>query len=167
MITRFEKLLLAAATLLTGLTGLLFAWLKYFVKGSDPYSVVNHPYQPALLSAHVLAAPALLFAFGLVARDHIVGKYRDPRARRGRRSGILATWVLLPMVFSGYALQVLTSPDSRRFAGALHLAAGILFLVLYAAHVLLASRPSPGEGSVRGQPPARPGRRLKRRKDAL
>ena len=134
---RFERILLFASVVLTGSTGLVFAWMKYLMKSSDPYSVVNHPWQPYFLSAHVLASPALLFAAGLITREHILGKYRDPKARRGRRTGILAAWLLLPMVASGYAIQVLTSQGPRQWVSWAHLAAGAFFLLLYVAHVLL------------------------------
>ncbi|PYQ12489.1 MAG: hypothetical protein DMH00_06155 [Acidobacteria bacterium] len=149
MIGRFEKLLLATATVLAGGSGLVYAWMKYITANRDPFSVVNHPWQPYMLSAHVLSAPALLFAFGLIVREHILGRYRDPRARRGRRTGILASWLLAPMVASGYALQALASQSPRRATGLFHLGAGILFLVFYAAHVILGSRGLPAQGSLR------------------
>ena len=158
MIGRFERILLVAATLLTGATGLIFAWMKFLVKNSDPFSVVNHPWQPYFLSAHVLAAPILLFAFGLIAREHVVSRYRDTRARRGRRTGILAVWIGLFMVVSGYALQVLTSQAPRSAIGLGHLGAGMLFLLLLSAHSLLGRRGSASDGILRNN-----GRGRKRR----
>ena len=150
MISRFEKIFLNICTFLTAATGLVYAWMKYLIRPSDPYSVVNHPWQPGLLSAHVLAAPLLLFGFGLIAREHILGRYRDPRARGGRRTGILAALALVPMVSSGYLLQVVTSAQNRTIAGILHLAAGILFLAVYGFHLALA-----GTSPARRQAPKR------------
>ena len=158
-----------AAVLLTGGSGLAYAWMKYLLKSSDPFSVVNHPWQPFLLSAHVLAAPALLFALGLITREHIVGKYRDPKSRRGRRTGIVLAWILPPMVATGYGLQVLTSRGPRQIMGWAHLAVGILFLFLYGTHALLSSPGRVREGVSRaGRSPTPVGqRRLKRQGDAL
>lgn len=169
MISRFEKALLVVTVILTGATGLGYACMKYLLKSSDPFSVVNHPWQPLLLSAHVLAAPALLFALGLITREHIVGKYRDPKARRGRKTGILMAWILLPMASTGYGLQVLTSRGPRQIMGWAHLGIGTLFLLLYGAHALLAS---PGKSRERVPRPRRPAapvptRRLKRQGDVL
>ena len=138
MISRFERIFLNLSTILTAVTGLVYAWMKYLLTPSDPYSVVNHPWQPGFLSGHVLAAPLLLFGFGLIAREHILGRYRDPRARGGRRTGILAALALVPMVSSGYLLQIVTSSGSRTLVGILHLAAGILFVTAYGFHLALA-----------------------------
>jgi len=138
LITRFEKALLAIAVLAAGGTGLALAWVKHLMTSPDPFSVVNHPWQPYLLSAHVLAVPGLLFAVGLITREHILGRYRDAKARRGRRSGIVLAWVLPPMVTSGYAIQVLTSRGTRDWLGWLHLGMGMIFLGFYGFHALTA-----------------------------
>ncbi|MCI0567942.1 MAG: hypothetical protein L0Z52_07100 [Acidobacteria bacterium] len=169
MISRFEKILLITTVFLTGGTGLAYAWMKYLMKSADPFSVVNHPWQPFLLAAHVLAAPALLFALGLITREHIVGKYRDPKARRGRKTGIVLAWILPPMVVTGYGLQVLTSRGPRQIMGWAHLAVGVLFLLLYGAHALLSSPGKAREGVSRAARSAAPvaARRLKRQGDAL
>ncbi len=140
MISQFEKVLLNIATLLTAGTGLIYAGMKYLMKPTDPFSVVNNPWQPAFLSGHVLVAPLLLFAFGLITREHILGRYRDPRSRRGRRSGVLATASLAPLVLSGYLIQVITEGGARRAMALLHLACGLLFLVAYGTHLVLAAR---------------------------
>jgi len=140
VISRLERILLNLSTFLTAATGLVYAWMKYLVRPADPYSVVNHPWQPGFLSGHVLVAPLLLFGLGMIAREHILGRYRDPRSRGGRRTGILTTLALVPMVSSGYLLQVVTSARSRNIAGILHLAAGLLFLAAYGLHLALAER---------------------------
>ena len=169
MISRFERTLLVVTVVLTGATGLAYAWMKYLLKSADPFSVVNHPWQPLLLSAHVLAAPALLFALGLITREHIVGKYRDPKARRGRKTGILMAWIRLPMASTGYGLQVLTSRGPRQIMGWAHLGFGMLFLLLYGAHAVLASPGKSKEGVSRARRPTTPvpTRRLKRQGDVL
>jgi hypothetical protein len=169
VISRLERFLLVSTVLLTGGTGLTYAWMKYLLASADPFSVVNHPWQPFLLSAHVLAAPALLFALGLITREHIVGRYRDPKARRGRKTGILLAGILLPMVATGYGLQVLTSQGSRNVMGWSHLAVGVFFLILYAAHTLLASPGKAREGAsrVKQSKAPIPRRGLKRQGDVL
>jgi hypothetical protein len=155
LIGRVEKLLLVWSTLLAGGTGLILAWMKYLARSSDPYSVVGHPWQPWFLSAHVLISPFLLFAFGLIARDHVLGRYRDKRAQKGRRTGIGAALVFLALAASGYGLQVLVGQGPRRVVGYFHLAAGIAYLLAYASHALLAAGARNGGPRVAGRPQAR------------
>jgi hypothetical protein len=165
VIGRTEKILLLAASVATGLTGLLYGWMRHFARSEDPFSAVGHPWQPQIAALHILAAPLLVFGLGLIARDHIVGRFRDPRARRGRKTGIVAAGLVLPMVASGYALQTFGLQRWRDATGWLHLGLGLLYLVLLAAHLRLAS---PGAGTAgrapREAPPLpRGARRLKRR----
>jgi hypothetical protein len=165
VIGRWEKILLLVASLATGLTGLVYGWMRHFARSEDPFSVVSHPWQPQVAALHILAAPLLVFGIGLIARDHIVGRFRDPRARRGRRSGIVAAGLLIPMVASGYALQTFGSQSWRDATGWLHLGLGILYLLLLAAHLRFAS-PGAAPGGRAGreaEPEARGRRRLKRR----
>lgn len=151
--SRLERILLNLTTLLTAATGLVYAGMKYLVEPADPFSVVNHPWQPLLLSTHVLAAPLLLFGLGLITREHIIGKYRDLRTRKGRRTGILTALTLVPMVGSGYLLQVLTSRGGRDAAGVIHLASGIVFLVAYGLHLAAGARHSRGKDAANGLQP--------------
>ena len=165
MIGRYETILLLVASLATGLTGLVYGWMRHFARSQDPFSVVSHPWQPQVAALHILAAPLLVFALGLIARDHILGRFRDPRARRGRKTGIVAAVLLIPMVASGYALQALGSQAWRDATGWLHLGLGLLYLLLLAAHLRFSS-PGVGQGARGAREPA-PGkvgrRRLKRR----
>ncbi|HEV8336962.1 MAG TPA: hypothetical protein VGR67_11130 [Candidatus Polarisedimenticolia bacterium] len=140
MIRRGEKILLWLSTVLTAGSGALYAWMKYLMKPEDPLSVVNHPWQPGLLAAHVLAAPLLLFGIGLITREHILGRFHDPRARKRRLSGTMVALAAAPMVASGYLLQVLTAAPARRTAGLIHLALGAAFVTAYSLHAALGRR---------------------------
>jgi hypothetical protein len=142
MIHRGEKILLWLSTILTAGSGALYAWMKYLMKPQDPLSVVNHPWQPGLLAAHVLAAPLLLFGIGLITREHIFGRFQDPRARKRRLSGTTVALAAAPMVASGYLLQVLTAAPARRAAGLIHLALGVAFVTAYSLHAALGRRAS-------------------------
>ena len=146
MISRWEKIFLGLSVLLAAATGLTYAWMKFFMKTADPISVVNHPWQPVVLSAHVLAAPLLLFALGLIARDHILGRFRDPRSGKARPSGLLGVLAMVPMVATGYLTQVLTSAEGRRTMGLVHLGAGLGFLAAYAYHVRWRGRRAAADG---------------------
>jgi hypothetical protein len=113
--------------------------MKYLMTGSDPFSAIHHPWQPHALSLHVIAGPAAVFALGLIARDHILDRLLDTRQRRGRAGGIVILALAVPMIASGYLMQVLTDPGIRRVLAGAHVVSGALYALLFAGH-LLASR---------------------------
>ena len=79
----------------------------------------------------------MVFALGLIARDHIIDRLSDPRQRRGRASGVIIVALALPMIVSGYLLQVVTDPAVRRALAAIHIAGGGLYVLLFAGHLVV------------------------------
>ena len=138
--SRFENILLQATTWLSTLTGFIFLVMKYGMSSDDPYSVLGHPWQPHFLAAHVLIGPAFVFALGLISREHVVGLFFNDLVPRGRRSGASTIMLAAPMILSGYLLQVITHPFMRRLLVVLHVAAGILFIAVFALHLAGAAR---------------------------
>ncbi|HYV19031.1 MAG TPA: hypothetical protein VFC25_08380 [Verrucomicrobiae bacterium] len=134
--TRLERWLLDLSIGLSALTGSVYYVMKEWMRPRDPYSVLGHPWQPHVLSAHVLVGPVVIFALGLIAREHIVDRIVSGKPQTGRRTGLLITSLALPMVLSGYLLQVVTSPAPRRFVSLLHLVSGLLFALLFVSHLL-------------------------------
>jgi hypothetical protein len=131
--TPFERRSLWASTLLVGLTGLGFTWAKYLASSDEAWSVVNHPLEPWFLKAHVLTAPLFLFAVGLVTTRHIL-----PHLRNGittsRRTGLIMVWTILPMVVSGYLLQVINVAEWLSPVAYAHIMTGLVFLVGFLLH---------------------------------
>ena len=74
---RFERILLIGSSLLTAFSGAVYGVMKYLVTSSDPYAVVNHPWQPFFLKFHILASPFLVFALGLIFRGHVLDRWRS------------------------------------------------------------------------------------------
>jgi hypothetical protein len=132
---RWELFLLHASVLAIAVSGVVYGFMKYVMTGSDPDSPLGHPWQPGVLKAHVLAAPFLVFAFGLVARGHALPKWRSGE-KTGKKSGISLLGLVAPLVLSGYAVQVFTGDSLRRETGWGHTATGVLYLLAYAAHLL-------------------------------
>src|SRR5690606_30891762 len=91
----------------TGATGLAYLWVKYAMEPTEPFAVINHPIQPWLLKAHLLTAPFLVFAVGMIALRHVWLHYRSG-VLRGRRTGIISGLTLLPMILTGYLIQSVT-----------------------------------------------------------
>lgn len=133
--SRFERALLHLSTLVSTLTGLVYLVMKYLMKSEDPFTVLGHPWQPHFLAAHLLTGPVVIFALGLIAREHIVGLYIDPGVRRGRRSGMSLILLATPMVFSGYLLQIVTEPGPRKALVVTHVASGLLFALFFLGHL--------------------------------
>ena len=163
--TGTEKVLLWGSTLVVGITGLVYAWMKYLLPPIDPYSPVHHPLQPLVLKIHLVAAPFLVFAVGLVFMQHIWGQFRSGM-KRGRRSGTSTMLTLAPMVLSGYLIQTVTADSWIFWLAMVHLGTGSLFLLGFMSHQVAtwtrqaaarrraASRPVPGRQPPPAAPPA-------------
>jgi len=134
----FERWLLHVATVITAATGFVYCGMKYLMRREDPFSAVNHPWQPHVLALHVLAAPLLVFALGLITREHIIGRFLDERPQRGRASGAATILVAFPMIVSGYLIQIVTDPPVRRVLIVIHVASGALFALWFVVHLMLA-----------------------------
>lgn len=121
------------ATGVLSLTGLAWAWMRYLLEPADEFSVVNHPAEPEVRIGHLLVAPLALFLWGLVWRSHVWARWRVGVQQR-RRTGFLLMVLVLPMVASGYLLQV-TDDESWRLAWTwMHAVTGTAFAALYLIH---------------------------------
>lgn len=138
--SRPQVFYLHVTVVLTALTGVVYAVMKYFMKPVDEFSVVNHPLQPYMLDLHVVVAPFLVFAFGWIFADHIWPKFRfgDPR---NRKSGLAAMSMIVPMTLSAYLLQVSTNEGVRKAMAAAHWITSGLFVIVYLAHLI--GKPKP------------------------
>ena len=129
----FQKWLLLGSSAATGLTGVVYAWMKYLLEPTEPWAVINHPWEPWMLKAHILVAPVLVFAVGLIATDHIWKHYRL-RVRARRRSGLALLWVAVPMVLTGYLIQAVTAAGWLTALVWAHLITGAIYLVALGVH---------------------------------
>lgn len=137
--TRFEAWLLHLSSALVGGTGLAYAWMRYLATPVDPFAVVGHPWQPAVQHLHVLVAPLAVLALGALLRAHAWTALRLG-VREGRRSGLVLLGTVLPMIASGYLLQVTGDPAWRQAWVAVHLVTSGLWLTGHAAHAWRARR---------------------------
>jgi hypothetical protein len=160
-VTRAQKLLLTLSTFLVALTGIVYAVLKYlgedlarrwpslFPAADDAFTAIHHPLEPWALDLHVLAAPALVFAFGWIFKDHILSKLLLSGVP-ARRSGVAGVVLFVPMALSGYLLQVVTRESLHAPLVVVHLTTGGLFAAVYVTHVLLAPKRPRNGGVVAG-----------------
>lgn len=121
------------ATGALSVTGLVWAWMRYMLEPVDEFSIVHHSAEPEMRIGHLLAAPLALFLWGLVWRSHVWARWRvgvQPR----RRTGFLLMVLVLPMVASGYLLQVTDAESWRLVWTWLHATTGTAFALLYLVH---------------------------------
>ena len=137
--SRGEAWLVHLANLLVGGSGLVYAYFRYLAAPEDPFALLN-PLAGLWQHLHVIAAPLLVFAVGMIARSHAWTGLRLGMPSR-RRSGILLIGLAAPMILSGYLLQTAVDEPWRRIWIALHLASSTLWLAGTVAH-LLSPRPA-------------------------
>jgi hypothetical protein len=124
------------SNLLVALTGLVYFVMKYLMQPADPFDVVNHPWQPAMQHAHVVTAPLLVFACGVLLYHAVLG-IRTPRPRR--RSGLSLVAMFVPMVLSAYFLQVSADELWRKVWAWTHLGTSLVWTVATVAHAVPAA----------------------------
>ena len=124
---------------LVTVTGLGYFYMKYLVTAVDPFAVINHPWQPAMLSLHLLAAPFFIAFFGMLFRSHTLKKLTSPNAGN-RRSGWTSLLTFSAMALSGYLLQVASTPALVTVMVWVHVATSVIFVAGYSLHLLISWR---------------------------
>lgn len=151
--SRSESIFLSVSNALVAGTGFVYAWMAYVAESDDPDALVNHPLQPDVQHAHVIAAPLLVFALGLVWAAHVWPRVRSGHRAR-RASGLALFSLCAPMVASGYLLQTASDPDWRALWVGLHVVTSVLWTLAFLAHWirrgLSASTGGDGGSSRRG-----------------
>jgi FtsH-binding integral membrane protein len=138
MMKPWERRTFNALAFVVVLTGVAYWWMKYFEQTADPFSLVNHPWQPAMLSLHVVVSPAFTVVFGVILNSHIMKKLRATRLPN-RRSGYVSLGTFAVMILSGYLLQVATSEGLLHALVVVHIGSGLLFSVAYIAHLVISA----------------------------
>ena len=135
----FPKWLVLGGSGLTGATGVVYWWMAHMMEPASDFAVINHPLQPWVLKAHILVAPLLVFALGLITTDHIWKHFRASLKVR-RRSGVTTLWTLVPMVLSGYLIQAVTHSGWLAAMVWVHIGTGLVYLVGLGIHQVLRQR---------------------------
>jgi hypothetical protein len=133
--TRFERWTVWVGIAAVVGSGVAYGILRYLLATTDEWGVASHPLEPVALKLHVLSAPLLVFAVGLIAVRHILDHLRQG-VRPGRRSGLAAVASVIPMIASGYAIQVVTDERWLVWLAWVHGVTGAVFAVGAVAHVI-------------------------------
>lgn len=136
---KFEKVVVWGSTATVTVTGVAYGCMKYLLQPADAFAIVNHPWQPFMLKLHIVSAPVLIFGIGMILMRHIWPHFRAG-LKRGRRSGISSGLITIPLIATGYAIQVMTSASWLTFVGYVHFGLGIVFGVAALAHAIATRR---------------------------
>jgi hypothetical protein len=136
---RWERWSFNITALLVSATGFTYFWMKYLLVNEDPFAVVNHPWEAAMLSLHVLASPPFILLFGTILNSHVMKKLGATRIPN-RTSGLISFGTFAAMVASGYVLQVATSESIRQALVIAHVGSGAVFTIAYAIHLIISVR---------------------------
>lgn len=123
--TRFQRWFLYVTTALATVSGVGYFYMKRFLTPVDPWAVINHPLEPWLLKAHILTAPLMLFAVGLITTQHIWRSLKSSLPT-GRKTGLAAAVAFGPLVLTGYLIQTVATPLALDVLGWTHLALGLV-----------------------------------------
>ena len=94
--TTFQRQFVYISTIAAFISGVLYIGLRTFAEPEDPWAIVNHPLEPWALKAHILTAPIMLFAVGLITAQHIIRSLRSSLPN-GRQSGLIMTVLFGPL----------------------------------------------------------------------
>lgn len=137
--TGFEKWSVWVSSALVFITGMVYLWMKYWLPAPDAFSVIHHPLQPLVLKLHIVTAPLLVFALGSIALRHVWRHYTS-RTRQGRFSGVGTAVIIVPMVLTGYLIQVITGETTLRAIVLAHIVTGVAFGLALMVHQVVVWR---------------------------
>lgn len=125
-------------TYLTITHGVIYGVYKYFFQIETEYGIRPHPIQDIWLALHIMLSPLLVFAFGLLWKNHIVLMYHNSLIKR--RSGLSLVVLMILMIFSGYLLQIIYEQEAQKITAYVHIAVSAVFSLGYIVHHLLGKR---------------------------
>jgi hypothetical protein len=145
-VKRWERWWFNLAALAVAATGFAYFWMKYLIQTDDPFAVVNHPWESAMLNLHVLASPPFILIFGIILNSHIVKKLGVAKLPN-RRSGYISFGTFAAMACSGYLLQVAMEERWMQALVILHVGSGLTFAVTYLVHLVISARSAGRRGA--------------------
>lgn len=134
---RFDTRLQHVSNVLAIGTGIAYAWAKYLAPAANPYSSAS-AWEGPTHSMHVLGVPLLVFACGFIWRHHVLPMWHHlgSRSRSKTFSGLGLIFVLVPMIATGYLIQVTVEENWRKAWVIVHLTASAAWSLSYLVHFL-------------------------------
>lgn len=132
----WERWLFHGLHFLVSVSGLVYLAMKWGMTTDDPFALVNHPWQPGMLTVHVFTAPLFVAACGMLFRSHVLRKIMTP-SLHNRRSGWVSVVSFAVMALSGYCIQIASTPEGVSASIWIHVVSGLVFIVGYAVHLVI------------------------------
>ena len=120
-------------------TGVGYLYMNYVMTATDPFAVINHPWQPAMLSLHIVTTPVFIAFFGMLFRSHTLRKLVSPNAGN-RRTGWTSLVSFSTMALTGYLLQVASDPAWLSGLVWAHVSTSLIFVAGYGVHLVIGWR---------------------------
>ena len=131
-LTGVELVLLHAANVAVAGSGVGCFVFRYLLVEQSEFGPGVHAWQPLAQHLHVWSSPLLVFAIGLMWRQHLVAAWRGGWGRRA--TGVLLATVFFAMAASGYAVQTAVTWAWRLAWVIVHCVTGTLWLGAFVAH---------------------------------
>ena len=154
----WERWAFNALHVVVAVTGFAYLYMKLVLTPDDPFAIINHPWQPAMLATHLIAAPFFITCFGMLFRSHTLRKLLGSSSS-GRRTGWTSLLGFSAMALSGYVIQIASTPALIDAAIWTHVATSSVFVVGYGAHLVIGWRAPTPEPVVPRRRPPRPAAR--------
>jgi len=115
------------------ITGIGYFLILHYFKIVTQYGVRPNPWQGYWQGAHILVVPALVFAIGMLWKDHIYPKYQK-REQRKRKSGLILIISFFLMGITGYLIQVMGGVETIIFIKNFHFYSSLIWSLAYGVH---------------------------------
>lgn len=112
--------------------GILYYVIKNFMTNETQYGIRPNEYQGLIQSVHIILSPILIFALGLLWKNHILKFFRKKSIKL--YSGIILTTTLITISFSGYLIQIIYNIKGKEIATYIHLIFSALYIGSYLYH---------------------------------
>lgn len=129
MLKTWQSRLFWVTFFLTAVTGINLIFFRDFIPTGDSDTTLLQPY----IKIHILAAAAMLFSLGVVFTRHALPYIKTGKSP-GKKTGITLLSLSLPVVLSGYLLQIVYTPAWQAGSWWVHSITGIVFILLFFIH---------------------------------
>lgn len=134
------RIFFSLSFLLSLASGLLWFGLNRWGEVEGEFGPEKHPWLASIAKVHGAGAFIALVSFGMIFSSHLPIGWRTGLARR---SGLLVLGCIATIILTAYGLYYSGSDEVRDALIWIHLAAGLLFPFVVAAHIILGRRRAP------------------------
>jgi hypothetical protein len=121
-------------------SGVIYGVLKYTMQVESEYGLRPHEWQGFTQGLHIVISPLMVFSLGSLWWQHILKMKENSKMKR--RSGLSMLYLSIPMILTGYFIQVFYQPTLKEVFIWGHVLLSIVWTLLYVIHHFLGRRRS-------------------------